>query len=314
MIFNLTGGQKPQSLALWEVFTALGKSKPKSFSACYQNFSNNALEYWQYDDLGTLPFKELEVNEPMSIQELLKARGYVFQNQPTKIYSDDGDAVDFSGFDQTCVKSQQDRRRLFKFGRGDFELDNVLLRKYQATSPLKDEPNYGNGKLFEDYLSARVQDYLFSKPTKAVFEAYTDVKISKSEDGPVLAEYDLLMVDYFGKAVALEAKVGQSGAKDKKDADARKRILRSWAGNGARMYYVFMYFKDDRNAIGDNHLKFPKLLFERGENFCVVSKSDFRYCHFHHNGDKLVVNINDMPGKYAIEIQHLDEFIDSLYT
>lgn len=83
VIWNLGGGQKPQQLAIWTIFTNEQKS---NYQSCYTNPVTKLTEWWVFDDESRLIFDFKPTICKASLLDVIEVFGLEFKERPDLIY------------------------------------------------------------------------------------------------------------------------------------------------------------------------------------------------------------------------------------
>jgi len=112
MIWNLGGGQKPQQIAIWEVFKMRNEALKIPDIVCYANQDDTGiLEIWEYQN-GKLTTRTEKISINLSAEEIFKVFGFNFKEQPQLIYQ----KQNLTSFDYVpdLLKFQEFREFMFR--------------------------------------------------------------------------------------------------------------------------------------------------------------------------------------------------------
>lgn len=99
VILNIGGGQKPQQMALWQIFNLSGR---KGDLVCYSNPSTRKIEKWTKSE-SELIFSEENINIKVSAAEILKVFGKTIKRPGLSFYK------------KNCSLKVQNAKDLFKY-------------------------------------------------------------------------------------------------------------------------------------------------------------------------------------------------------
>lgn len=160
---------------------------------------------------------------------------------------------------------------------------------------------------FEEFITQKIQFILKSKGNN-IFEAYQNIKISKSGNKTEAAEYDILLVTKWGTLIALDPKTYDF---EKKDADARDFNLQRIGGKYVDFIAVIPYYLEDldKKYLPNKLKQLPFNLNLIGKKFFVLSTEKKETFKIKDDSGKISLANNNEDG---ITCTPIELFLESL--
>ncbi|GAB6091545.1 hypothetical protein JCM12856_31390 [Spirochaeta dissipatitropha] len=330
IMWNIGGGQKPQQIAVWEVFRARC-DKGLSDSICYANQDDaGILEIWSYNDSGHLTLAKQEIYVDISVEEIFTVSGFQLREEPNIIYKR-GEIIDydlstdlltFPEFREYMLRlpaknSRNNRIDTAKrtipvhspqlkaqIHRNSIQLNASLLRSCMKFENLKPGPGY----YFEKIVIDRIWKLLNSQKHN-INVAYANLITERG--GNIAAEYDLLCVTTKGTVRALDAKTFDFKYKD---IDARLYNLEQGSGYYRSFSAVFPFDVEDlsKTYFPDQLRHLPSRLMKRNLDFYVVNdSSNDRTVYIQPDGSGgILTSYAPFPSGISVPCKPLSDFIN----
>lgn len=267
--FNIGGGQKIHTIALWESFKMQNNSTINTW-AVYADQTSKKIEKWSinnpkkaiHDELS-LPSLKLADMLCLYGKKVILSEKYtndsVFMKEEHLAMWEDNDFRKF-------VLSLRNSKKLSDFSNEKYFVD--ILKEYGQGD------QYGLGKFFEKLIQQKFHQMITaSSQENFITQAFVNLNLSNSvvNDKNKEAEYDIVFCTEDVRMYVIDAKTYKF---EKKENDARLHILRQANGVYAKFIVVLPYFTQPElfDLMGDELKQLPFTLNEMGTPFYVVSE------------------------------------------
>jgi len=162
--WNLGGGQKPQQIAIWEIFKLRNSEKNIPDVVCYANQDDKGImEIWEYNE-NILIQKEEKIVVKLNAEEIFNVFGYSAVGRPKKIYEREK-LIEHENI-PNLLKFKEFREYFFRLPQVNYEIERQPLSLFQIREILNKEKKELNNKFFE-VLSSMIKsnkiEYLIEK-------------------------------------------------------------------------------------------------------------------------------------------------------
>jgi len=152
--WNLGGGQKPQQIAIWEIFKKRNSDKNIPDIVCYANQDDKGImEIWEYNE-NILIQKEEKIKVKLNAEEIFNVFGCNAVGQTKKIYEKDK-FIEHQNI-PNLLKFNEFREYFFRLPQVNYDIERQPLSLFQIREILNKEKKELNTKFF-DVLSIMIE-------------------------------------------------------------------------------------------------------------------------------------------------------------